>query len=203
MKSKINIAIFASGNGSNFEALIKAVKNKNTGIGRWILVTDKKNAFVRKRAGKYKIKDIFINPAQAKSRKEHEKKIIKVLREEEINLILLAGYMRILSPFFIRRFRNKILNIHPSLLPSFPGKKAIEAAYNYGCKVTGVTVHFVSEAVDSGPIIAQEAISLKSNMPLENLEKRIHRVEHRLYPYALNLFLNNKLKIEGRCVKVS
>ncbi|MCF7874667.1 MAG: phosphoribosylglycinamide formyltransferase [Candidatus Omnitrophica bacterium] len=202
MKTKTNLAILASGNGSNFEAIIKAVKKGYLSIGKCILITDKKDAYVRERAKKYKIKEIFVDPASFKNKKEYEKKLVEIHDKEKIDLIALAGYMKILSPFFVKYFKNKILNIHPSLLPSFSGKDAIENAYNYGCKITGVTVHFVSNAVDSGPIIMQKTVSIEEGMQLDELENKIHKTEHKLYPKAIRLFLKNKLKIEGRRVKI-
>ncbi|MCF7916994.1 MAG: phosphoribosylglycinamide formyltransferase [Candidatus Omnitrophica bacterium] len=202
IKNKTNLAIFASGNGSNFESLIKAIKKGKINVAKSILFTDKKNAFVRKRAKKQKIKDIFIDPAQFKDKKKFDQEIIKVLNKEKITVIALAGYMRILSPFFVKYFKNKILNIHPSLLPSFPGNNAIEDAFNYGSKITGVTIHFVNNEVDQGPIIAQKPVEVKDKMSLEALEKKIHQTEHKLYPQILKLFLENKIKLEGRHVKI-
>lgn len=202
MKNKTNLAIFASGYGSNFEALIKEIKKKKISVGNCVLFTDKKNSFVRKRAKKYEIKDIFIDPAQFKDRKEFDKKIIKVLSKEKIEVVALAGYMRILSSFFINCFENKILNIHPSLLPSFPGNNAIEDAFNYGSKITGVTIHFVNNEVDQGPIIAQRPVEIKDKMTLEDLEKKIHETEHKLYPQILKLFLKDKIKLKRRRVKI-
>ncbi len=202
MKNKTNLAIFASGSGSNFEALIKEIKKKKISVGNCILFTDKKNSFVRKRAKKYEIKNIFIDHAQFKDRKEFDKKIIKVLSKEKIEVVALAGYMRILSPFFINCFENKILNIHPSLLPSFPGNSAIEDAFNYGSKITGVTIHFVNNEVDQGPIIAQRPVAIKDAMTLEDLEKKIHETEHKLYPQILKLFLENRIKLKGRRVEI-
>jgi phosphoribosylglycinamide formyltransferase 1 len=202
MKNKTNLAIFASGNGSNFESLIDKIKAGKIAVGNCILITDKKNAFVRKRAEKYKIKNIFVDPAKFKGRRGYDKQLIKILNNEKIGVIALAGYMRILSPFFVNYFKNKILNIHPSLLPSFPGNNAIEEAFNYGVKVTGVTIHFVSNEVDQGPIIAQRPVEIKDKMGIEDLERKIHEAEHKLYPQILKLFLKNKIKLTKRRVKI-
>lgn len=202
MKNRKNIAVFASGNGSNFKAIAEAIKSGKLPVQKCLLITDKKNCLARKKAKAFQIKDIFINPSGHKSRKSHEQEILKILRQEEIEVIILAGYMRILSPFFLSYFKNKILNIHPSLLPSFAGKDAIARAFNYGCKITGVTVHFVNRKIDGGPIIAQKSLAIKKGISLKNLEKEIHKIEHRLYPKALKLFLNNRLKICGRNVKI-
>jgi len=202
--SKKNIAVFASGKGTNFSAIVNSVKCgyiKNITIK--FLITDKKKALVRIKAKKEKIKDIFIDPRDYKSMLELDKKIIKLLRKENIDLIILAGYMRILSPYFIRSFKNKIINIHPALLPAFKGKNAIQRAFYYGCKITGVTVHFVDEKVDNGPIILQKSISIKNNMTLKSLEDKIHTLEHKLYPLAVKKITSNKVKISGRYVKIA
>lgn len=203
MKNKKNIAILASGNGSNFEAIVNKIKDGTLTVGKCILVTDKKNALARKRAQKLQIKDIFIDPSQYKNRQAYDQKLIEVLKKENIDAVILAGYMRILSPLFLRHFKNKILNIHPSLLPHFPGKNAIKNAFSQGAQKTGVTVHFVNEIVDGGPIIAQESIPIEKNMSLEELKAKIHEKEHWLYPYVLKFFLEDKLKIEDNHVKIT
>ena len=198
----VKIAVLASGRGTNFEALVRAQKRSYFRGKITLLITDKRDAFVRKRAKKFGIKDIFINPDDYSSRLEFDKEIIRILRREKINLIVLAGYMRILSPFFVSSFKNKILNIHPAILPAFKGEDAIERAYRYGCKVTGVTVHFVDEQVDHGPIILQEAIEIKKGITREKLEEKIHKLEHKLYPLAVKLFVNKRIKIRGRYVEI-
>ena len=200
----INIAVLASGNGSNFEAIAQAVKSRKLkGVKIKLLITDKEKAFVRRRAAKFKIKDVFINPKSYKSRVSFDRAIIKLLKKEKIHLIALAGYMRILSPHFVKAYKNKIINIHPALLPSFKGTDSIKRAYDYGCKITGVTVHFVDENVDHGPIILQEEVKIKKGLSLAKLEAKMHKIEHKLYPEAIKLFAQKKLKISGRHVKVS
>ncbi|MFO8052745.1 MAG: phosphoribosylglycinamide formyltransferase [Candidatus Omnitrophota bacterium] len=202
MKTKTNLAILASGNGSNFEAIIKAIKGGFLDVGRCILITDKKNSFVRKRAKKHQIKEIFVDPKKFKNKKDFDKKLVQILNKEKINIVALAGYMKILSSFFVEHFKNRILNIHPSLLPSFAGDNAIADAYNYGVKITGVTVHFVSQKVDQGPIVAQRAIPVENNIPLKELEEKIHNIEHKLYPKVLKMFLEDRLKVRGRYVEI-
>mgnify|MGYP000415597723 CR=1 FL=1 len=200
----MKVAILASGNGSNFEAIVKAVeKGKLKGIKVALLITDKKEAFVRKRAQKHKIKDIFIDPKNFKNRVLFDKYIVNILKKENIELVILAGFMRILSPYFVKVFKNRILNIHPALLPAFKGVDAIKRAYNYGVKVTGVTIHFVNEDVDCGPIILQTPLCIREGENLKNLEKRIHKLEHKLYPEAIKLFTERKLKIKKRKVIIS
>ncbi len=199
----MNIAIFASGRGTNFEALVKAQRKGVFKADIKILITDNKSAYVRRRARRLGIKEEVVEFEKFKDRKSFEKEILKILKREKIDLILLAGFMRILSPYFVKKYKNRILNIHPALLPSFKGTQAIKRAFKYGVKVTGVTVHFVNEKVDSGPIILQEPVKITQKDTLESLERKIHRVEHKLYPKAVKLFVEGKLKIEGRRVKIA
>jgi len=198
----MNIAILASGKGTNFEVLAKAVKRGYIKAEIKLLITDKEKAFVRRRAKRFKIREFFINPKNFKSRLSFDKELVKILHKEKIDLVVLAGYMRILSSVFVRSFKNRILNIHPALLPAFRGTNAIERALKYGCKLTGVTVHFVNEQIDAGPIILQKSIKIKEGTALEELEKRVHELEHKLYPLAVKLFIDKKIKIDGKNVKI-
>jgi len=198
----MNIAVLASGRGTNFEAIAKAVKKGFIRAKLKLLITDKENAGVRERAKKFAVKDIFIDPKNFKTRKDFDREVVRILRKEKINLVVLAGFMRIITPYFVKAFKNRILNIHPAILPSFKGVGAIERAYNYGVKITGVTVHFVNEEVDTGPIILQEALKIREKESLQSLEERIHKLEHRLYPLAVKLFLERRLKIKGRKVEI-
>ncbi|MCM8823225.1 MAG: phosphoribosylglycinamide formyltransferase [Candidatus Omnitrophica bacterium] len=198
----INIAVLASGRGTNFEAIVKAIKSNYLKANLKVLITDKKNAYVRIRARTHGIREVFIDPKRFNSPMDFEKETVKILKEERVKLVVLAGFMRVLSPYFVNLYRKRILNIHPSLLPAFKGKSAIERAYKYGVKVTGVTVHFVDRKVDNGPIILQESLKIKDDYSLEELEENIHRIEHRLYPKAIKLVIDGKLKIKGRRVIV-
>jgi len=201
-QDNMNIAILASGNGSNFEAIVKAVKRGYIKASIKALITDKHDAFVRERAKRNSIKDIFIDPAKFKSRIAFDREIVRILKAEKVNLVVLAGFMRILSIDFVKKFRSHILNIHPALLPAFRGENAIAKALEYGCKITGVTVHFIDEKVDNGPVILQEAVRIKKGETLKNLEERIHKLEHKLYPLAIKLFTENRLKIKNRNVEI-
>ena len=203
MPAKKNIVVLASGNGTNFQALVKAICKQKLKAKIKLLITDKKNSFVCKRAKSLGIKDIFINPKEFKSDLAFDKKIVKILKKEKIDLVILAGYMKIISSFFVRSFNNRILNIHPSLLPAFKGTNAISRAFRYGCKVTGVTVHFIDEKIDHGPIILQETVEIKKGMNEEKLEEKIHKLEHKLYPQALKLILDKKVRVKGRNVKIT
>jgi phosphoribosylglycinamide formyltransferase-1 len=198
----MNIAMLASGNGSNFQALARAVKRGYIRASIKMLVVDNKDAYVRVRAKRFKIKDIFIDPKQFKTRIDFDKALFKILKAEKIDLVVLAGFMRIVSPYFVKAFKNRILNIHPALLPAFRGEHAIERALTYGCKVTGVTVHFVDENIDCGPIVLQGVVTIEKGMKLSDLEKKIHRLEHALYPKAVKLFVEKKLNVKNRIVTI-
>ena len=198
----MNFAVFASGRGSNLQAIIKAVKKGKIKANLALVLSDNKGAYALKRAKRAKIKTAVIDPKPFKSREEYDAEVIKVLEQEKIDLIVLAGFMRIISSVLIGHYQNKILNIHPALLPSFKGTHGIDEAFNYGVKVTGVTVHFIDDKMDHGPIILQGAVKIEENDTLETLETKIHKLEHKLYPEAIRLFVEGKIKVEGRKVKI-
>jgi phosphoribosylglycinamide formyltransferase-1 len=198
-----NIAVFASGRGSNFSAIAIAVKKRVLKCNISLLVSDNPKAPVLQKAKRARIKTLLVQREDFPTKKEFEDYIIKHLKDNKIDLVVLSGFMRILSPDFVRRYKGRIVNIHPALLPSFKGTEGIKDAFRYGAKVAGVTVHFVDEKMDHGPIILQEATEIKENDTLDSLEARIHKLEHKLYPRAIKLFLEGKLKITGRKVKIS
>lgn len=197
-KGGVNLAIFASGNGSNFSAIVKAIKQRKIKVGLVILVCDRPEAFVIKRAQNAKIQVILIRRQDFASRADFEEAIIGRLKSYKINLIALAGFMRILSASFVRLYHNRIMNIHPSLLPDFKGAHALKDAFEHQAASTGVTVHFIDEKVDNGPIILQQEIEIRKEDTLVSLEKRIHALEHKLYPEAIKLFISAKLKLKGQ-----
>lgn len=200
---RTNIAVFASGTGSNLQALIDAERREGLSGGIvGLVISDNPGAFALKRVENSGIPSFVLDKKTVSSVLEYDKIIVKKLKEFEIDLVVLAGFMKILSGYFIEEYRNRILNIHPSLLPSFKGAHGISDAFDAGVKVTGVTVHFVTEELDSGPIILQEQVIVKEKDDLDALEMRIHKTEHRLYPEAVRLFCKNKLKIEGNKVKI-
>ncbi|MBU0547316.1 MAG: phosphoribosylglycinamide formyltransferase [Candidatus Omnitrophica bacterium] len=199
----MNLAIFASGNGSNFSAIVEAIKQSKVKVKLVILVCDKPEAFVIKRAQKAKVQVILARREDFANRLDFERAIIHRLKSYSIDLIALAGFMRILSPTFVKQYRKRILNIHPSLLPAFKGAHAIKDALDYKASFTGVTVHFVDEKMDHGPVILQKQVKIRSSDTLASLEKRIHDLEHRLYPQAIKLFLAEKIKSRVKKVSVS
>lgn len=198
----MNIAVFASGKGSNFSAILKAIKKGFIKADLSILVCDNPKARVIEKAEKAKIKILLVEKNKSISQKKFEDSILQRLEEEKIDLIVLAGFMRLLSRDFVQVYRKRIINIHPSLLPSFKGAQGIKDAFSYGVKVTGVTVHFIDEEMDHGPIILQKAIKIEENDNLESLEEKIHKVEHTFYPLAIKLFVEDRLRIEDRKVKI-
>ena len=185
------IAIFASGSGSNFEAIVKACRERQLNAAVEICICDRPGAYVLERAKNHDIPAILVNPKDFPDKEHYETFIADVLTEMEIDLVCLAGYMRIIGPTLLGRFKNKIINIHPSLLPAFKGAHAIRDALEYGVKVYGVTIHYVDETLDGGKIIAQEAFPYDGSN-LEELEAKIHRVEHSLYPATINRLTANK-----------
>lgn len=196
----INIAVFASGRGSNFAAIIKAVQNKAFRARLVLLICDNPDAGAILYARKAGIKIALVKREDFDTKKHFEKEITRHLKENKIGLICLAGFMRMLSPELVRSYRRRILNIHPALLPSFKGTHAIKDAFDYGVRVTGVTVHFVDEKMDHGPIVLQGVIEIKENDTPGSLEERIHKLEHKLYLQAIKLFVEGRLKAKGRKV---
>ncbi|MED3662473.1 phosphoribosylglycinamide formyltransferase [Ureibacillus sp. FSL K6-8385] len=178
------IAVFASGSGTNFQAIQEAIERGELDAKIEILVTDKPEAYVVKRAEKFGIPVFSFSPKNYESKAAYETEIAKILEEKEVEWIVLAGYMRLVGETLLSKYPNKIVNIHPSLLPAFPGKDAIGQALRHGVKVTGVTVHYVDEGMDTGPIIAQKAVEVVEG-DREATEERIHQVEHELYPNTL------------------
>lgn len=199
----MNIAVFASGRGTNFSAIIRATKLGKIRANLSLLVCDNPGAGAIGRAKRARIKVALVERKDFSTKRDFEAKIIEYLEENKIDLIVLAGFMRILSPELVSRYKNRILNIHPALLPSFKGTEGIKDTFNYGVKVTGVTVHFVDEKMDHGPIILQQAVNIEEGDTLDSLEAKIHKVEHRLYPEAIKLYVEGKVRIEGRKVRIS
>ena len=197
--SKTNVAVFVSGSGTNFQAIIDAdIEAANLAA----LVCNKPDAFAIKRAEKHGIPVELVNHKDFETREAFEAEIINRLEKYDIQLVVLAGFMRVLTPFFVGRFKNRILNLHPALLPSFPGMHAAKQALDYGAKVTGCTVHFVDEGVDTGPIIVQAVVPISDDDTEESLLEKIHKEEHRIYPEAVRLFCEGRINIDGRRVLI-
>jgi phosphoribosylglycinamide formyltransferase-1 len=197
----MNFAVFASGNGSNLQAIIDACRKKKIKGTLKLVFSDKESAFALQRARKAGVPCIaWKDPKAYKTREDFDRAVVKLLKSEGIDLVVLAGFMRLLSPVFIRAYRGRIINVHPALLPAFKGAHAIKDAFEYGVKVTGVTVHLVDEEIDHGAIIAQAAVAVDPQDTLASLEAKIHGVEHRIYPQVIDLFARGKIRVNGRQV---
>jgi phosphoribosylglycinamide formyltransferase-1 len=196
----VNLAVFASGNGSNFSAIVKASRKGRIRVASLLLVCDNPKAFVLERARKSGVRVILVNRGDFANRGDFEAAIIQRLRYYKINLIALAGFMRMRSPGFVKKYRHRIINIHPSLLPAFKGASAIKDALAHKAPFTGVTVHFVDEKMDHGSVIMQKRMRIGSGEGLASLEKRIHRLEHRMYPQVIQSLCGGQVKLrKGRC----
>ena len=200
---KMNTAVLISGRGSNLQAILEAEREKKLGEAKiQLIVSNKKEAEGLKYSEAFNKKSVVIVRDSFVTKNEFEQKLIQTLRENEIDLIVLAGFMQILSTEFVNLYYGKIINIHPSLLPSFPGLKAQEQALDYGVKVSGCTVHFVNSEVDSGPIILQETIEITEKETEESLSEKILIKEHEALPRAISLISQNKVIISGRNVRI-
>ena len=192
------IAVLASGEGTNLEAILEAAECGEIS-GRVVLViSDRDDAPALERARRRGVRALYLDPRAFQTREGYDQALAEELRRARVDLVALAGFMRLLSPPLIKAFSMKIMNIHPSLLPSFPGTSGVKDALDYGVKATGCTVHFVDEGLDTGPIILQEAVTVLQDDTVETLHARIHAAEYRLYPRAIELFCRNMLRIEGR-----
>lgn len=193
-----NIGILLSGRGSNFEAIAENVvagKIANARIA--IVISNRPDAGGLAIARRLGI-DTEIIPSKNKAREEHDREVVGVLQEHKVDLVCLAGYMRLLSPWFVKQFPHRILNIHPSLLPAFPGLEAQQQAFAYGVKITGCTVHFVDEELDHGPIIVQKTVPVRDDDDEHSLATRILEQEHIAYAEAIKIVLGGKFTVAGR-----
>lgn len=203
----VNIGVLISGSGTNLQSLIDSVEDgRINGIIK-VVISDKKDAYGLKRAENHSIKSLHIDSKSCKDSEEYNDAVIDALKSEAIELVVLAGYLKILSRRFIESYPNRIINIHPSLIPSFCGKgyyglKVHEAVINYGAKVSGATVHFVDENADTGPIIMQETLPVEDDDTKESLQRKVLEIEHRILPAAVGYYCDNRLKVEGRKVTV-
>jgi phosphoribosylglycinamide formyltransferase-1 len=200
MNQKGRVAVFLSGRGSNFEAIYRASLAPDANYRIVVVISDKGKAPGLARAGDFGLKALHVAPKSFPEKSDYEKHLVDILKEERVELICLAGYMRIVGPDLLDAFPGRIMNIHPALLPSFPGLHAQKQAVEHGVKVSGCTVHFVDAGVDTGPVILQTCVAVRHDDDEESLAQRILAHEHRLYPRAVRLFFQNRLKITGRTV---
>ena len=198
----LRLAVLASGRGSNLQAIIDAIEQKRLRAVLALVISNKAEAQALERARKHGVPAVFLDPKATPGREAYDAVILEHLRKHDVGLVALAGYMKIVTRVLIDAYANRIMNIHPSLLPSFPGLAAQQQALDWGVKVSGCTVHFVEEGVDTGPIIQQAAVPVTEGDTAESLEARIMVEEHRIYPEAIQLFAEGRLMVEGRRVHI-
>jgi phosphoribosylglycinamide formyltransferase-1 len=201
-RPRLRVGVLASGRGSNFRAIVAAAEAGRIPAALVALVADRAEAAALSIAGAHGVDALFVDPREYPGREAHEKAIVALLEERGVELVCLAGYMRILGPGFVRHFHGRLLNIHPSLLPAFAGLHAQRQALEHGVKVSGATVHFVDEGTDTGPIVLQAAVPVLEGDTEVTLSDRILAEEHRLYPEAIRLFAQGRLRLEGRRVHI-
>jgi phosphoribosylglycinamide formyltransferase-1 len=204
---QLRIGVLASGRGSNLQAIIDATEAGKLDAKIAVVLSNKKDAVALERARKHGLTDMFLDPkpfaGQPDSREAYDRAVLDVLRKHDVELVLLAGYMKIVTSVLVKAYENRMMNIHPSLLPSFPGLDAQQKALEHGVKVSGCTVHFVTEGVDEGPIIIQAAVPVLESDTPETLAARILVEEHKIYPKAVQLYAEGRLKVDGRIVRIS
>jgi phosphoribosylglycinamide formyltransferase-1 len=202
-RQALRLGVLVSGRGSNLQAIIDSIESGSLNAVVAIVISDVEDAYALTRAKRHGIRAVFVNPQSFNSKEEYEREILERLREEKVELVLLAGYMRIVGSTLLDAYKGRMMNIHPALLPAFPGLQAQRQALEYGVKVAGCTVHFVDEGVDSGPIILQRCVPVLESDTVESLAERILEQEHVIYPEAVKLFSEGRLRIEGRKVKIT
>jgi phosphoribosylglycinamide formyltransferase-1 len=198
----LNLGILVSGRGSNMMSILDSIESGKLNAKVAVVISNRANALALERAQERGIRAVFVDPKEFISKCEYEQEIAGILEEASVDLVCLAGYMSVLGQEFVRRFKYRLINIHPSLLPSFPGLHAQKQALDYGVKFTGCTVHFVDEGMDTGPIILQAVVQVHDDDTEESLSNRILREEHRIYTEAISFFEQERLVIEGRRVKI-
>jgi len=202
MARKISLGMLISGSDSNLQAIIDAIEEKRLDAVIRVVISNKADAFGLVRAKNHKIATEVVDHRKFPSREAYDQALIEILQFRQVELVILAGFMRLLSPLFVRTFSNRIMNIHPSLLPAFPGLHVQRQAVQYGVRFTGCTVHFVNEECDEGPIIIQAAVPLFPDDTEESLSARILKEEHHIYPRAIQLYGEGRLHVVGRRVLV-
>jgi phosphoribosylglycinamide formyltransferase-1 len=196
------IAVLVSGGGSNLQSIIDAVESGNLKFQIAVVLSNKKEAYGLTRAENHGIPAQFLNHKDYQSREEFETRLIKILDGYGVDLVVLAGFMRVLTPLFVSHYHHRIINIHPAILPSFPGTHGQKQAFDYGVRFSGCTTHFVDEGTDTGPIILQAVVPVLPDDTEETLGSRILKEEHRIFPESLKLWSEGRLLIEGRKVKI-
>lgn len=202
----LRVAVLASGRGSNLQAIIDAIEAGQVQAQIVAVLSNKREAVALERARKHGLTDIFVDPkpfaGRPDSREVYDRALLEILQQHDVELVLLAGYMKIVTAVLVNAYANRMMNIHPSLLPSFPGLDVQKKAIDWGCKLAGCTVHFVTEGVDEGPIIIQAAVPILDADTSETLAARILLQEHKIYPRAVQLFAEGRLQVDSRRVVI-
>ena len=201
MAELLKLGVLISGNGSNLQSIIDHIEQGSLKAVIKIVVSNNPDAYGLTRAKKHGIPSVILKNGDYKSRDDFDAQLIKTLKEHEVDLVILAGFMRIISPAILKAFPGRVMNIHPALLPSFPGLHGQKQAVEYGVRFSGCTVHFVDEGVDTGPIIIQSVVPVQEDDTEDTLAARILKEEHKIYPAAIQLFAEGKIEIKGRKVR--
>ncbi len=202
MNNKINIGVLVSGNGSNFQSIIDQTENGNLDAVIKVVICNIPDAYALERAKEHNIPSVIIENKDFKDRGKFDEKMIEILKSYSVELVIMAGFMRILTPLFVKAFPMRIMNIHPAILPSFQGTHAQERAFDYGVKFSGCSVHFADESVDTGPVIIQSVVPVYDDDTADTLQERILKEEHRIFPQAIQFYAEGKLEVVGRKVRV-
>ncbi len=200
---RLKIGALASGRGTNLQAILDSIKRGDLKSAIAVVISNKKDAPALERASNEGIDTVYVDPSAFKDRASYDMEILDILRRYSVDLVVLAGYMRIVTGPLIDAYRNRIINVHPALLPSFPGMSAQRQALEYGVKIAGCTVHFVEEGVDKGPIIAQAAVPVLEGDTEESLSARILKEEHKLFPYSIRLYEEGRISVSGRRIAIN
>ena len=200
--ARLRIGVLISGSGTNLQAIIDGCLDGRIDGEVVVVVSSHEAAYGLERARKAQIPAVYLDRTKYDTMSAYNHAIRKTLEDHRVTVVVMAGYMRLLGKEVLGAYQNRVLNIHPALLPSFPGASGIKDAFDYGVKVTGVTVHFANEDFDAGPIIAQEAVVIAEDDTIETLEAKIHEVEHRIYPAVLQLLAEERVLVEGRKVRI-
>ncbi|MEK7446511.1 MAG: phosphoribosylglycinamide formyltransferase [candidate division NC10 bacterium] len=199
---RLRVGVLASGRGSNLRAILSGVEARRIRAEVVVVLSDRSGAGALYIARDHGVEALGLDPTLPPGREGYDKALIALLEERRVGLVCLAGYMRILSPVFVRHFEGRLLNIHPALLPAFPGLHAQRQALEHGVRIAGATVHFVDEGVDTGPIVLQAAVPVRQDDTEASLSDRILAEEHRIYPEAIRLFAEGRLRLEDRRVRI-
>lgn len=203
----VKIGVLISGGGTNLQAIIDNIENGCINGKIQLIISNRKDAYGLERGKKADIESLYVNPKNFTNTDEYNLRLIKEFKDRDVDLVVLAGYLKILSSEFIQEFRNRIINIHPSLIPSFCGdgyygERVHKAVLDYGCKVTGATVHFVDEGTDTGPIILQRCVEVEDDETVQSLQKKVLKVEHEILVNAVRLYCDNLISVEAKHVKI-